>query len=176
MFQGLRASAPIYILHKSDPRVAVGEVIGVSNPVPQFGNIAYQSGLAVPPKSYVDVKVRIDNDIVDLKQLPADASIADFGTTGMVVSESKDAIIAEINGFKGTSQRVLADVDKHQHIVAECDRMLAQLNPQLQREAEQSAEIENLKRGMADLQDTLVDLKGMLTKALNRTTTTKKED
>ena len=46
--------------------------------------------------------------------------------------------------------------------------MLAELNPQLKKEAEQTAEIENLKRGMADLQDTLVDLKGMLAKALNR--------
>lgn len=170
MFQGLRPAAPIYILYKAEPRVAIGEVVSVSNPIPQYAASPYQSGI----KSYVDIKIRVADEVVDLQKLPADASIADFGNSGMVISESRDAIVNEIDGFKKASQRALEEVDRHKHIVTQCDVMLAELNPQLKREAEQTAEIENLKRGMADLQDTLVDLKGMLTKALNRSV--KKEE
>ena len=174
MFQGLRPAAPIYILYKAEPRIAVGEVVSVSNPVPQYSATAYQNGMVMPPKAYVDIKIRIADEVVDLQRLPADATIADFGNSGMVVSESKDAIANEIYGFKKASQRALEEVERHKHIVTQCDVMLAELNPQLKKEAEQTAEIENLKRGMADLQDTLVDLKGMLAKALNRSV--KKEE
>lgn len=168
MFQGLRGSAPLYILYKSVPKIVVGEVVSVSNPVPQFGNITYQSGTLVPPKNVVDVKVMVDGEVMDFQKLPADASIADFGVNGIVVSESRDAIINEISGFKKVSEKALADVERHQTIVAECDKMLATLNPQLQREAEQAEEIENLKRGMADLRGDMSDIKGMLSQALGR--------
>ena len=88
MFQGLRPAAPIYILYKAEPRIAVGEVVSVSNPVPQYSATAYQNGMVMPPKAYVDIKIRIADEMVDLQRLPADATIADFGNSGMVVSES----------------------------------------------------------------------------------------
>lgn len=164
MFQGLRPAAPIYLLYKAEPRIVIGEVVSVSNPMPQF-NSTYQNGVLMPPKAYVDIKVRIADETVDLQKLPADASIADFGN-GMVVSESRDAIANEINGFKMSSQRALDEMERHKHVVSQCDMMLSELNPQLKKEAEQSAEIENLKQGMAELQGSLADLKGMLAEAL----------
>ena len=175
MFQGLRESSPFYILYKSEPRLEVGEVISVSSPVPQFGNITYQSGNLVPPKNVVDVKVSINGESVDFQKLPADASIADFGSNGIVVSESRDAIINEISGFKKASERVLADVERHKHVVTERDTMLTLLNPQLKREAEQAEEIENLKRGMSDLRGDMNDIKGMLAQALKHSSKSKEE-
>ena len=127
------------------------------------------------PKNVVDVKVSINGESVDFQKLPADASIADFGSNGIVVSESRDAIINEISGFKKASERVLADVERHQHIVAECDTMLTLLNPQLKREAEQAEEIENLKRGMSDLRGDMNDIKGMLAQALKHSSKSKEE-
>lgn len=174
MFQGLRASSPFYILYKNEPRVAIGEVISVSNPVPQFGATAYQNGLMTTPKSFVDIKVRVGEEVLDLQKLPADSTIADFGGNGMVVSESREAIINEVDGFKKASERVLADVGRHRKIVSECDKMLSELSPQLKREAEQAEEIENLKQGMGNLRDDLADIKALLSKALNRSP--KKED
>lgn len=173
MFQGLRQASPIYILYKSEPRIVIGEVIGVSNPEPQFPATAFQAGV-IPPKSIVDVKARVGEDIIDLQKLPADAVIADCGNSGIVVSESRDAIASEIDGLRKMSQRILDDMGRHKHIVEQCDVMLADLNPQIKKEAEQTAEIENLKKGMSELQDTLADLKGMLAKALKGST--KKED
>lgn len=167
MLSGLRQGAPIYVLYKNDLKVAVGEVVSVSNPVPQFGT-TYSAGMLTQPKSTVDVRARIGTETVDFQKLPAEQTIADFGTNGVVISESKDAILNEIDAYKKVSERALADVDRHRKTVAACDAMLADLNPQIKREAEQSAEIESLKQGMANLRDDLTDIKALLSKALNR--------
>lgn len=175
MFQGLRVGSPIFILSKNEPKIDIAEVVSVGNPTPQYNAATFQGGNFLPPKNTVDIKARIGEQVIDLQKLPADVSIADFGTSGMVVSESRDAILSEIDGFKKLSLRALEDVDRHKHIVVECDNMLASLNPQIRKEAEQAEEIANLKRGMADLRDDMTDIKGMLTKALNRSSSKKDE-
>lgn len=175
MFQGLRVGSPIYLLSKAEPKIDIAEVVSVGNPTAQFNSASFQNGSFAPPTSTVDIKVRIGEQVIDLQKMPAEQSIADFGSSGMVVSESRDAIINEIEGFKKLSIRALEDIDKHKHIVSECDNMLSALNPHLKKEAEQAEEIANLKRGMADLRDDMTDIKGMLTKALNRGSSKKDE-
>ena len=169
MLSGLRQGTPIYVLYKNELKVAVGEVVSVSNPVPQFGT-TYTAGVLAPPKMTVDVKVRIDGETVDFQKLPADQTIADFGPNGVVVSESKDAILNEIDGFKKLSERALADIPKHQQIVKGCEQMLCDLNPQIRKDNEQAQEILNLKQGMSELRDDLADIKALLSKSINRKT------
>lgn len=166
MFQGLRANAPIYILHKNEPRIEVGEVISVSNAMPQFSSATYQGGILVPPKNYVDVKVNVGGSEIELQKLPADLSIADFGTSGMVVSESADAMIPEVEGLQKISTKALEDVEHHKKVLAECESIMATLNPRIRKEAEQAAEIEGLKRSVTDLRDSLSDIRGLIVKAL----------
>lgn len=174
MFQGLRAGSPIYLLSKSEPKIEIAEVISVGNPVPQYG-ANFQTGNFFQPKNTVDVKARVGEQVIDLQKLPAELDIADFGTSGMVVSESREAIINEIDGFKKLSVRALEGIDKHKHIVEECDKMLAALNPQIKKDAEQAEEIEKLKSGMNNLMDDMTDIKAMLAKALKCGVKTKEE-
>lgn len=175
MFQGLRVGSPIYLFSKNEPKVDIAEVVSVGNPTPMYNAASFQNGNFMPPKNTVDIKVRVGEQVVDLQKLPADLSIADFGQTGMVVSESRDAIISEIDGYKKLSLRALEDIDRHKHIIAECDNMLGALNPQIKQDAERAREIENIKAGMSNLQDEMTDIKAMLTKALNRSSTKKEE-
>lgn len=175
MFQGLRVGSPIYLFSKNEPKIDIAEVVSVGNPTPQYDITSFQNGNFLPPKNTVDIKVRVGEQVIDLQKLPADSSIADFGTTGMVVSESRDAVISEIDGYKKLSLRALDDVDRHKHVIAECDKMLGALNPQIKQEAERAQEIENIKAGMSNLQDEMTDIKAMLTKALNRSSSKKDE-
>ena len=165
MLSALRQGTPIYVLYKNELRVAVGEVVSVSTPVPQFGT-TYTAGILAQPKMTVDIKVRFGSDTVDFQKLPSDQTIADFGPNGIVISESRDAILNEIDGFKKLSERALADRPRHEQIVEACSRMQAELNPAIKREAEQADEIARLKKGMAELTDSMEDIKGMLAKAL----------
>lgn len=167
MFQNLRSGAPFYILYKSEPKLSIGEVVSVGAPVPQFGN-TYQNGILTPPKSTVDVKVSVSGEDVMLQSLPSDLSIADFGSSGMVVSESKDAIQSEIDAFKSTSVRALGEVERHKKIVSACDEMLCALNPQIAREAEQSSRIDSLEGKLTNIEQ-------MLAKVLGRNSKSKEE-
>lgn len=156
----------MYVLHKQEPRLEMGEVIFVSQPSPQF-TTTYNSGFQMPsPKMLVDLKIKTDHGDVDLQKIPADLSIADFGN-GMVISESKEAILNEIDAMRKNSVRIIESVDHHKGIVEKCDALLSELNPQIKQEVERTKELDNLKKEMGGIKGDLAELKGMLAKFLN---------
>lgn len=110
MFSNLRNNAPVFILHKSEPKIEIGEVISVSQPQPQY-NLAYQNGMMQPPKTCVDVRIKVGENTIDLQKLPSDQSVADCN--GMVVSETKEAIVNEVAAMAKISQSVLDSIDRH---------------------------------------------------------------
>lgn len=165
MFSNLRIGTPLYVLHKSEPQLEVGEVIFVSQPTPQFGT-TYNAGYPMTPKMLVDVKIKTANGDVELQKLPAELSIADFGN-GMVISESKDAILNEIDVLRKNSVHIIESVEQHKGIVSKCDTLLAELNPQIRKEAERTKEFDSLKQEVGGLKGDLLELKGMLSKLLN---------
>lgn len=154
MFQSLRKGTPLYILYKNEPKLAIAEVVSVSDPIPQFGT-TYQNGLIAPPKSFVDIQASVGTETINLQNMPADVSIADFGNTGMVVSESRDQMMNEIDAFRTASARALGEVDRHKNIVAKCEEMIASLNPHIAKEVEQAKEIEGLKSDIAEIKSLL---------------------
>lgn len=169
MLYGLRQGSNLFVLYKGEPRVETLEVVSVSNPVPQFPTYSAGSPLAQPSR-IVDIVARRGNEQVKFEKVPADVPIADFGpNSGIVLSESKDAIITEIDALKKSSERALADVKRHQKVVSECDKMLKELNPALEREAENMARLDNLEQrlegltsGMASLDGTLNEIRALL--------------
>ena len=166
MFSNLRIGTPLYVLHKNEPQLEVGEVTFVSQPTPQFGT-TYNAGYPMPaPKMLVDVKIKSANGDVELQKLPAELSIADFGN-GMVISESREAICNEVDTMRKASVRVIESVEQHKGIVDKCDALLAELNPQIKQEVERTKEFDSLKQEVGGLKDNLLELKDMLSKLLN---------
>lgn len=157
MFSNLRGGAPIYILHKQEPKVEVGEVLSVGQPQPQYP--AYQNGLIQSPRTMVDVRVKVGEQTIDLQKLPSELSVADCN--GMVVSETKDSIINEVAAMSKISQSVLDSMDRHQNIVTRCSELLEELNPEVKREAERVKE-------MSDLRAEVGELKSLLSQLLNK--------
>jgi hypothetical protein len=166
MFSNLRIGTPLYVLHRNDPKLEVGEVIFVSQPTPQLGT-TYNAGYPMPtPKMLVDVKIKTANGDVELQKLPAELSIADF-SNGMVISESKDAILNEVDVIRKNRVHIIESVEQHKCIVEKCDVLLAELNPQIRQEAERTKEFDSLKQEVGGLKGDLAELKGMLSKLLN---------
>ena len=169
MLYGLRQGAPLYVLYKTSPKVETLEVVSVSNPVPQFPT--YTAGAPVSqPMRIGDIQARRGDETVKCEKGPADVPIADFGpTSGIVLSESRDAILSEIASLKKASERALAEESKHRHIVTECEKMEKELNPALVKEAENTQRLDNLEQrldgltnGMASLDGTLSEIRGLL--------------
>lgn len=171
MFSGLRTNSIFYMLDKNDkPTLKIGQVISVSNPAPKFGSIAtpYNANM----ETTVDVSAKFNGEQMVFKQLPSSLSIAN--SDNMVVSESRDAMIAEVEAMRRASDEVLQSVEYHKGVVKSCDGILGVLNPQIAKEKEQEAKIGQLESKVSGMESTLCDIKGMLTKALGTSGANKK--
>ena len=93
MFQSLRQSNLFYILQKGEtPALKVGQVVSVSNPQPKYGQYVPGQAFGQNMETVVDVTVKVGEETMEFKQLPANLSIANFGQNGVVVSESREAM------------------------------------------------------------------------------------
>lgn len=161
MFQTLRAGSPFYILEKGgDMRLRVAEVTAVSAPSPKF-----QTGTFMPnmgQEMVVDITARCGEETMEFRQVPASLSIANFGTGGMVISESREAMCAEVETMRRTSQSILDSVEQNRGIVERCAEFQAVLNPQIAKEREQERKILDLEREVSGMRTDLTDIKGLL--------------
>ena len=174
MFQGVRQNGLFYILEKGDDlKLRVGQVISVSNPQPKYGQFNTPT-FGSQPEMTVDVRVKVDEETMDFKQLNANASIANSGN--VVVSDSKDAMSAEVEGLLRTSKAILESVPYHERMLISCDNVLRDLNPSFKKEKEQEEKIGALEEKMVGIEGTLNDMMSMLSNALGQSKTKKKED
>ena len=174
MFQANRQGNLFYILEKGEElRLKIGQVVSVSNPQPKYG-----SQFSVPAfgqsEMTVDVRVKVDDETMDFKQLNANASIANSGN--VVVSDSKDAMSAEVEGLLRTSKAILESVPYHEKMLVACDNVLRDLNPSFKKEKEQEEKIGALEEKMVGIEGTLNDMMSMLSNALGQSKSKKKEE
>lgn len=167
MFQGLRPNSIFYVLDKSgEPTLKIGQVVSVSNPQPKFPS--YQTGQfnPQPMETTVDVKVKMPDGEAEFKQLPSNGQIANSGD--LVVSESREAMSAEIEAMLRHSKEVLESKEYHEKVVTNCEQMLGVLNPQIAKEKAQEQRIGNLEADVSGMKGTLSNIETMLQRALNK--------
>lgn len=166
MFQGLRQGGLFYILDKGeDVSLKVGQVVSVSNPQPrynQFGTPTY----GAQPDMVVDVKVKVADEVMEFKQLNASINIANSGN--MVVSDSKEAMSAEVEGLMRSSKQIIDSISYHEKVVTSCDAMLRELNPQFAKEKEQEEKIGALEERMGNIDDKLSAMFDLLSDTLGK--------
>lgn len=168
MLSALRPGTPVYVLYKNEPRFAVAKVSQVSN---QYPNIGYQQQPLVPGNNFaVNMAIEVDGKIENYERIPLNSSIAEFPDRGVLISETRDGIINEVNAIKSASVTALQQVDMHKNVIASCDKLLFDLNPQLRKDQEQAEEIANLKQQLAGMSDQIAALTGMLSKSLGKKT------
>lgn len=171
MLSNLRAGTPVYILYKNEPRFAVGKISQVSN---QYPNLGYQQQPLVPGNNLaVNLVVEVDGKLEPYERIPLNSSIAEFPEKGVIISETRDGIINEVNAIKSASVTALQQVDMHKNVIASCDKLLFDLNPQLRKEQEQAQEIATLKEQLSGMSEQIAGLTAMLSKSLGKT---KKEE
>lgn len=102
-------------------------------------------------------------------------SILDTGANNYVISDDKTAITNEVEAFGTMSQNALNSVPYHQKVVAACRKMMLELNPSLQKEAERDSEITHLKNEMEGVKSSIGELASLLRSAISRANTIGKE-
>lgn len=167
MLSGLRQGTPVYVLYKNEPRFAVGKVAQVSNQYPPQFN--FQQPLNPNTMGMmVDLSVEVDGKTETYPRIPINSSIAEFPDKGVILSETRDGIVNEINVIRNASQTAIDQVDLHRRIIASCDQLLLDLNPQLKHEQEQAGKIARLEEQLAGMSDQIAALTGMLSKSLGK--------
>lgn len=164
MFQAVRQGNLFYILEKGDElKLKVGQVVSASNPQPKYSQFGAPN-FGAQQEMTVDVRVKVDDEMLDFKQLNASASIANSGN--VIVSDSKDAMSAEVEGLLRTSKGILDSVPYHEKMISSCDAVLRDLNPSFKKEKEQEEKMTILEGEVIGIKDTLNEMMGLLSTAL----------
>lgn len=175
MFSGIRQNSPFYILEKSEElKLKVGQVVSVSNPQPKYNQFGATSSYGAQPEMFVDVKVKIGEELLEFKQLNANMNIANSGN--VVVSDSKEAMSAEVEGLLRNSKQIIESITYHEKVVSSCDVMLRELNPQFAKEKEQEEKIGMLEERMGNIDDKLNKMFDLLSDTLERKPKKAKEE
>lgn len=161
MFQGLRQNSVIYILEKSGvPSLKVGQVVSVSNPMPKFGTFNPN----MLQETFVDVTAKVDNETIELKQLPASSNFANLN--GAFVSDNRDVMSSEVDAILKNSEQVIESVPYHEDVKVACKEMFRILNPQVIKEQERDEKMGMLEQRIGGMENSLEDIMSMLNKAL----------
>lgn len=86
----------LYPSKRGNPELKMGQVVSVSNLSLNMGSMCLGQTYGQNMETVVDVSVKVGEETIDFKQLPANLSIANFGANGVVVSESREAMNAEV--------------------------------------------------------------------------------
>lgn len=166
MFQGLRTNSLFYVLDKGEnPNLRIGQVVSVSNPQTKYPT--FNNGFTPQPmETVVDVKVKLDDEEVDFKQLPANGQIAN--DKNLVVSDNKDAMSAEVDAMLRQSRAILESVDYNKRVVESCEGMLQQLNPQIAKDKEQTEKINKLEGKVSGIEGKIDKMMGWLQQTMSK--------
>lgn len=168
MFSSLRPDNIFYILHKGEtPKLDIANVVNVSNQMPKY-NTTFQPQIG-NLETVVDVKVKVGEDTVDFKQLPSNLSIATVNNN-VTVSDDRVAMSSEIESMLNNSRKIIDSVDYHKSVVTACEDLLVTLNPSIAKEKQQEEKINKLEGKMDNIENTLSDMKNILTQ-LTKTNT-----
>lgn len=164
MFQGLRQHSVLYILDKTDlPTLKIGQVVSVTNPQPKYQ--LHPTNQFTSPEMYVDISVKVGDDTMEFKQLPANESTT--SKNGIWVSDSRDAMISEIETIKMSSINIIDSVSYNEKVIAQCDIMLKEINPQFAKDKERDDRLNGLEDKMGGMETTLTNIQSMLSQFLN---------
>lgn len=173
MFSGIRQNSLFYILEKGENLdLKIGQVVSVSNPQPRYNQFGTTPTYTAQPEMVVDIKVKVGEDMLDFKQLGANLTIANSGN--VVVSDSKEAMSAEVESLLRNSKQIIESIPYHEKVITICDTMLRELNPQFAKEKEQEEKIGALEERMGNIDDKLNKMFDLLSDTLERNKPVKK--
>lgn len=160
MFSALQSGSTIYLMEKSTLTLKVGQVQNISFPKPVISP-PYPMG----NNTTIDITVVADNETITLPNIPSNLAVTT--TNGIVVSETRDGMCAEVESILRMTQQVIDNYEAHKRTVQRCKQLLRELNPSIAEKQAQQEEIASLKNQMDEI-------KALLKKALNNNRTTDK--
>lgn len=165
MLNNLRPGAPVFVIFRNGPRVITAKVAQLSSQYPPQFSFPIQPG-AQNMAPMFDLSLDIDGKTELFQRIPINTSIAEFPDKGIIISETRDGVVNEINTIYNAAIGELEKRPLYEQTAANCKQILVDINPEAKREQEQAAEIAAMKKQMAGMNETLSRISGMLSKSL----------
>lgn len=166
MFSALRSGSSIYILDKNEDlqlKTGIVESVSVARPMYKTYNPAVSFGTNM--QTVVDIAVKVGDQRIQFECVPSNLSLHSNGN--IVISESREAMIQEIDSMLQNSKNILQSIDKHKCVVNQCENILKELNPVYAKEQERDDAISSLTEQVNGMQGVLARLEELLTKQNN---------
>lgn len=147
MFQSLKEKSVLYLLENSfKPQLKIAEVVNVKYPQSvggQFGNICNEMNIVVRAE---------DGSVVNLESVPCFENIFTSKDQSLTVCDSRDVMAAHVAALNSECKRKIEAHEYNVSASAAYDDIEMRLNPQLAKEQERDAEINNLNRRMESIE------------------------
>lgn len=164
MFSALRQGALLYILEKGEQlNIKIGQVESVTSPRPRYNTFNPSIPFGNNIETIVDITVKIDNEKKEYVGVPSNTSIHEYGN--VVITESRDAMISEVNSMLQTSKQIIDSIDYHKKVMVACEDMLKQLDPDYAKQQERDGAIDSLKEEVISLKSDMAKILNLLDKA-----------
>lgn len=160
MFSTLRKGATVYLLDKtSEPTIKTGYIENVTLPRPMYPTFNPAVSFGTNMQTVVDITVRIGTEKKEFS-VPSELSVHTYGD--YTLSESKEAMISEVDAMLQNSKNVLDSIEQHKATVESCEKILKELNPVYAKEQERDSAIDSLTQQVDGMQATLNRLESIL--------------
>ncbi len=166
MFQELRQHALLYILEKTEDGLVFRTGRVLNDPQPKYNQTGTMPHFGAQPDMVVDITVKVGDEVMEFKKLRANLSIANSGN--VIVSDSREAMDAEVDGLIRTSQQHIDSTQYHEKIVESGMIIKRDLNPQFKKEVEQEEKMSMLEGEVTGIKETLGEMMNMLSSALGQ--------
>ena len=158
MFQSVRPNSKIYIFKKgNEPKLDIGYVVNQPSPRAKY---SIPGVFNQHQEMVVDLIVKVNDTNYNYNAIPANADIADSYNNGdsIVISDSRDAMTAEVLSTKQKSIDRINGIDNDKQIVKICDSILSDLNPEFAEKKAQREELDGLKNQVKSMSDSISEL------------------
>jgi len=147
MFSGLKQNSLVYILDKSNSvTFKTGTVARINSKYNQLN----------PMDALLDITVNTTDGNYSFEKIPSSLSIANYGT--MVLSDSKESLITDVEATMKNSQTIIDSVDYHKKLIEDCSAVLEKLNPSLIKERETEERMCKLEDKITGMEDKLASI------------------
>lgn len=153
MFSALNQGSLVYIVDKTDGlKYKTGEIVSTSNNNlfnGTFGNSNFT------PNGKINLKIRVDNNVIDYPEAPLNGSVASYNNGNILVCETKQNAITEIERILREAKRILENRNNYEKQVDECEAVLKDINPVFAKDKEFDDRINNLNTRFSNMEDKL---------------------
>jgi len=147
------------ILHGLDTRkefkLFAAPITKTSAPYPSY---IKNNGVQIPTM-VVDISATINGENREFKQVPSNISIADFGSIGFVLADSKDSLKVHVNSMVETKKQLINNIELEKRLYEQYSNIADELNGTLAMKQEN----EELKAIRAELAEYKTMLKEFIT-------------